>query len=103
MKVIGAKYDVLVMFGQNVFEIKDTTKEKELELISAELSKPVGQRGILRFSNDKVTCLFDPNIAGIAVQVISKRDFEKVQQERQLAQPRVQGVPGLPGMPRRPG
>ena len=97
MKVVGATYDVLVLFGQNILEVTNTTREAQLEYIETELKKPVGERAILTFSNGKATCLFDPNIPGLILQVISKRDFESLHKARQLAQPRIQ-----PPLPRRP-
>lgn len=97
MKVVEAKYDVLVLFGQNIIEVTSTTKEAQLEYIETELKKPVGERAVLKFSNGRATCLFDPNIPGLILQVISKRDFESLHKARQLAQPMIQSP-----LPRRP-
>lgn len=85
MKVVGSTYSCLVIIGQNIIEQTRTTTERELERLESELAKPVGERNILKFEGEKLTCLVDLNVSGLSVQVITKRDFEGIQQQKRLA------------------
>lgn len=92
MNVVGATYSCLIIFGQQVFEQVRTNTDTEIKRLKTELSKPVGEREVLVFEGERATCLFDPNVPGIAVQVISKREFESVQQQRRIATPVTGGI-----------
>lgn len=100
MEIVKPKYDCLVFVGpQAVFEVPDTTTEELLSKYESILNKPVGEREILRFAANGATALVDPNVAGLMIQVISKREFERRQQKSRLANPGpAVGLPNQPGL-----
>ena len=74
------KYDCIVMFGQTAFEVPKTTREKLAEEYEEVLRTPVGERAPIRVDLNEATVILDPNVPGVVVQVISKKDFQKRQQ-----------------------
>ena len=108
MEIVKDQYDCVVIIGQNIYEVPSTNRETLIKQYTELIETPVGERKALFFPgrDGNADCIFDPNVPGITVQVMSMRDFKSRQAQMNQQRARAAGpqiaLPGRPpvGIPR---